>query len=101
MNDCYWGGDNGQFYYECDTGRIVGEVKTSAISGTCDAYYFDSWSNPSLGKYIDDDRARKAVERCRQKDVEVWERRRAAWNAPAVEETPVENPKKTWWKIWE
>lgn len=107
MNDCYWGGDNGQLYYECDTGRIVGELKTSSISGTSEAYYLDSWNKPQLGKYIDEDRARKAVEFARKQDVEKWERMRKAWNTkPTFNEIPDwEEPvavhKKTWWKIWE
>ena len=102
MNDCYWGGEVDQFYYECDTGRIIGEIKRHGLGGTYEALYFDSWNNPNMGRYIDEDRARKAVERCRKQDVEVWERRREAWkNHPEVEETPIETPRKTWWKIWE
>lgn len=103
MNDCYWGGDDNQYYYECDTGRVIGEViRTGPLNGPREAFYFDAWSNPKLGRFIDNDRARKAVENARKKDVEVWERRRAAWNAPApVEEEPVETPRKSWWKVWE
>ena len=100
MNDCYWGGPEDRYYYEVDSGRIIGQIIANSDQ-IYKAFYFDAWNNPGLGDYIDDDRARKAVERCRKQDVEVWEKRRAVWNAPVVEETPVQEPMKSWWKIWE
>lgn len=101
MNDCYWGGDDDRFYYECDTGRIIGEIRLNSDL-VYEASYIDAWNNPNLGRYIDADRARKVVENVRKKEEEKWERMRKAWNAPSVEEVcPVETPKKTWWKIWE
>ena len=101
MNDCYWGGVEDQYYYEVDSGRIVGEIKLDSDL-VYEAFYFDAWNNPNLGRYIDDARARKVVETARQREVEKWDRLRTAWNAPSVEEVcPVQTPKKTWWKIWE
>lgn len=110
MNDCYWGGDWDQYYYECDTGRIIGEIKVLA-SQSYEAYYVNAWGGPRLGKYIDSDRARKAVGNAHKKEEERWERMRKAWNSlPKVSDedlladlgqVPLRTPKKTWWKIWE
>lgn len=110
MNDCYWGGDDDRFYYECDTGRIIGEIRLNSDL-VYEASYIDAWHNPNLGRYIDADRARKVVENVRKTEEERWERMRKAWNSsPKVSDedlladlgqSPVRTAKKTWWKIWE
>lgn len=101
MNDCYWSDSEGLYYYECDTGRVIGEIIPNS-DGVYLAFYYDAWNNSNLGRYIDAVRARRAVECSRKLDAEKWERLRAAWNAPTlVEEEPVIEPMKSWWKIWE
>lgn len=98
MNDCYWGGENDQFYYECDTGRIVGEIK-QLPNKTWSGLFHDAFMGPNCGNYIDDIRCRKAVESAHRRSVEEWERKREAWrNGPTV--VYAEEPKKSWWKFW-
>lgn len=99
MNDCYWGGEEDQYYYEVDTGRIIGRIEKN-VSGNYDAYYTDQFANPFCGEYIDSFRARKVVEQARERTNEFWRRNREA-NAVKPVYEKVEEPKKTWWKFWE
>ena len=101
MNDCYWGGVDDNFYYDCESGWIIGEIR-QLEDGTWESTYIDWWSGPKVGRFIDAARARKSIERMRKHDVEHWKRQQEAWNAPATfEEEPVETSRKSWWKIWE
>lgn len=100
MNDCYWGGQEDQYYYEVDSGKILGQIIPNSDL-IYKAFYFDAWKDSRLGDYIDATRARKAVELARKQDVEKWDRMRDAWRSQRVEEEPVIEPMKTWWKIWE
>lgn len=98
MNDCYWGGVNDQFYYEVDSGRIVGEIQ-QLPNKTWNGLFYGAFMSPDCGNYIDDTRCRKAVEIVNRRAQEAWKRKQEAWkNQPTV---VYEEPQKTWWKIWE
>lgn len=107
MTDCYWGGTEDQYYYEVDSGRIIGQIIPNS-DGIYKAFYFDAWNNSGLGDFIDSARARKAVENARAQTIKKWERQRAAWNS--IDSIPLSPPEPppgrkinygTWWKIWE
>lgn len=104
MTDCYWGGTEDQYYYEVDSGRIIGQVIPNS-DYVYKAFYFDAWNNSGLGDFIDGTRARKAVENAHKIETEKWKRKRAAWNSvpPAPPEPPPARKISfgTWWKIWE
>lgn len=57
----YWGGQSDRFFYERESGRIVGDI-VELTDGTWSACYYDNGMK-MIGTYIDDARARKAVEK--------------------------------------
>lgn len=90
-----WGGINDRFYYELKTGAVVGQI-TKTSEGIYEAnsiYHHRPWT------YIDDTRAREAVERCVNSEINLWKSLKNK-NLERLDQKLEEKPAKKSWEIW-
>lgn len=90
----YWGGQDDRFFYERESGRIIGDVE-QLTDGTWSACYYDNGMK-LIGTFIDDARARKAVEKALENHMRWCD----FMNRCHQVKTTVEEPKYKWWQVW-
>lgn len=92
----YWGGQDDRFFYARETGRIVGDVE-QLTDGTWSACYYDN-AMKLIGTFIDDARARKAVEKALENHIRWCDFMDQSLQVKVVVDEA--EPQRKWWQVW-